>query len=128
MKFHHIGIACKDINKTVENFLTHHTNILNVSDVVFDSEQNAYLQIIELDDNTRYEFISGDMVKSLLDKNIDLYHTCFEVDNISLEVKRLSKEKAFPISKPKPAILFGGREVVFIKTMYGIVELLESKK
>ena len=70
MKFHHLGIACKDISKTVAQFKAHHHDIVNISEKVHDPEQDATLQILTLEDGVRYEFISGNMVKNLIKKNI----------------------------------------------------------
>jgi methylmalonyl-CoA/ethylmalonyl-CoA epimerase len=125
MKFHHIGVACKNIDEEIVNISRIH-EIIKRSPVVFDKEQNAELALITLSDGTNIELISGKQVETLLKKNITYYHVCFEVDNINLEIERLVKESALLISAPKPAILFNNREVAFLNVSYGIIELLSS--
>jgi methylmalonyl-CoA/ethylmalonyl-CoA epimerase len=125
--FHHVGIACKNIEPVRRQFLKHHEDAKLVSDVVFDPEQNAHLQLVQLSNGVHFEFISGPVVSRFVEHKIELYHTCFEADDFDEEIKRLLKTGAIPLGPPKPAILFGGRRVIFMKTTYGIVEYLESE-
>ncbi|MES0809974.1 VOC family protein [Roseibium sp. SCPC15] len=126
MKFHHVGIACEEIDAVVGQFKLLHPDAEDASDTVFDEEQNAFLKLVRLQDGTRFEFISGPMVSGLVKRRIELYHTCFETADFDNQIKAFLGHKALPLSKPKPAILFGGKRVIFFKTLYGIVELLES--
>lgn len=124
MKFHHIGIATKNIEKTLE-WVSNHFEILNVSNRVYDKNQDAYLQIIETND-INIELVSGNIVEKFIKKNITYYHVCYEVENLETAIK--SFDKSILISKPTEAILFENRKVAFLITPIGIVELLESEK
>ena len=124
MKFHHIGIATKNIEKTLE-WVTEHFQIINISDKVYDENQDAYVQMIETID-VNIELISGNIVENFIKKNITYYHVCFEVDN--LQEAMTSFKKSIVISKPAKAILFDNRKVAFLLTPIGIVELLEMRK
>tara|TARA_Y100001960_G_C14762999_1_gene875182 strand:- start:460 stop:870 length:411 start_codon:yes stop_codon:yes gene_type:complete len=127
LKFHHVGVATKDINKSVEQFKQHfHESISFESEVVFDPEQNASLKIITLEDGSSTEFISGKMVEGLVKRKVDLYHVCYESSDFGNDTANLASNGAIPISKKKPAVLFGGRHVQFFMTGYGMVEVLES--
>jgi methylmalonyl-CoA/ethylmalonyl-CoA epimerase len=126
MKFHHIGIACRNIEEEIVKISRIH-EITKKSAVVFDREQDAELALLTLSDGTRLELISGRQVESMLKKNISYYHLCFEVDDIYQEIKRLTDEGAYLVSSPKPAILFENREVAFLHVSYGMIELLNSK-
>ncbi len=126
MKFHHVGIACKNIDEEIANISKIH-QVIEQSPKVFDKEQNAELILLTLADGTKLELISGKQVETLLKKNITYYHLCFEVDDINTEVDRLVNEGAFLISAPKPAVLFNNREVAFLNVSYGMIELLNSK-
>jgi methylmalonyl-CoA/ethylmalonyl-CoA epimerase len=126
MKFHHVGVACKDINEEIANICKIH-QIIKQSPTVFDEEQSAELVMLTLSDGTNIELISGRQTENLVKKNVTYYHICFEVDDIQAEIDRLIGLDAFLISPPKPAILFDYREVAFLKVSYGIVELLSSK-
>lgn len=126
MKFHHIGIACKNIDDEIANISKIHT-ITKQTEKVFDAQQNVELVLLTLADGTNMELIAGKQVETFVKKNITYYHICFEVDGIHTEINRLMAEGAFLISPPKPAILFGNRLVAFLNVSYGLIELLNSK-
>jgi len=124
MKFHHIGIATKNIEKTLE-WVAEHFQIINISDKVYDANQDAYVQMIETID-VNIELVSGNIVEKLIKKNITYYHICYEVDN--LQEAMASFKKSIVISNPTKAILFDNRKVAFLFTPIGIVELLEMRR
>ena len=124
MKFHHIGIATKNIEKTLE-WVAEHFQIINISDKVYDENQDAYLQMIETTD-VNIELVSGHIVEKLIKKNITYYHVCYEVDN--LQEAMTSFKNSIVISNPVKAILFDNRKVAFLLTPIGIVELLEMRR
>jgi len=123
MKFHHIGIATKDMDKSLD-WITRQFNIKNISQRIYDKNQDAFLQMIETSD-VKIELVSGKTVDRFIQKNITYYHICYEVEDIEKSIK--SFEKSILISKPTPAILFDERMVAFLMTPIGIVELLEKK-
>ena len=122
---HHLGIATADIEETVI-WLKDNFEVTEVGNKIFDQLQNAYLCMVKLDDGTKIELISGDIVQKFVSRNVLLYHSCWLTDNINSAVEELKKQGAFPVSKPKPAILFNGRMVCFMQTKIGLVELLEK--
>ncbi|NOW94986.1 VOC family protein [Mucilaginibacter sp. SG564] len=126
MKFHHLGLACKNIAAEIASIRKIH-NVTTISPIIFDPEQNAELVLLTLTDGTRIELIAGKQVESFVRKNITYYHICFEVDDIHAEIKRLIREHALLISPPKPALLFNSRKVAFLHVSYGLIELLNSK-
>jgi|SRR6185437_6120126 len=126
MKFHHIGIGCRNIDEEIANISRIHA-IIDRGPTVFDKEQNAELVLLTLADGTNIELIAGKKVEMLLKKNITYYHLCFEVEDINAEIKRLLNAGAFLISPPKPALLFNNRQVAFLNVSYGMIELLNSK-
>lgn len=125
MIFHHVGIACKNINATLE-FVKKHFRIKSVSEIIFDELQNANLCMIEMEDGYQMELISGEIVKNFLKKGQQLYHTCYCVESIEKTLKELESE-CFILGEAKKAILFGGNKVVFLMTPIGLIELLETK-
>jgi catechol 2,3-dioxygenase-like lactoylglutathione lyase family enzyme len=126
MKFHHVGIACRDIAAELERIVMIH-DVIETSPVVFDQGQQAELVLLTLSDGTHLELISGKQVQGILKKNITYYHLCFEVDDIRAEIDRLEKQDAKLLSPPTPAPLFDNREVAFLHVSYGIIELLGKK-
>jgi methylmalonyl-CoA/ethylmalonyl-CoA epimerase len=123
MKFHHIGIATNNINKTFE-FVKNHFDIVNFTDIIYDKNQNAALQMIYTKD-INIELVSGGMVKDIIKKKITYYHICYEVTNIQKSIN--SFENSILISPPKEAILFDNKKVAFLYTPIGLIELLEEK-
>jgi len=53
MKFHHVGVACKDINEEIVNICKIH-QIIKQSPTVFDEEQSAELVMLTLSDGTKH--------------------------------------------------------------------------
>ena len=125
MKFHHIGIAAEDINKTI-NYIKELMPVINISDIVYDELQDASLCMITLEDNTKIELISGKVVENVLKKRQFLYHTCYGVNNIEESVKKLISLGALQVNEVKPAVLFNNKKVVFLMTELGLIELVED--
>ena len=125
MKVHHIGVACHDIEQSIEDFKKYH-NIIWRSDVVTDDLQNAKLCMVKTDLGIDFEFISGNQVARLLKKGISYYHICYEVESIDRTIEEYLVKGAKMISDPKPAILFDNRRVSFLYLSYGLIELVEK--
>ncbi|RYD93419.1 MAG: VOC family protein [Sphingobacteriales bacterium] len=123
MKFHHVGVACLDINEEIEKISRLH-EVTIISDIVKDEQQNAELCMLTLADGLNIELISGKQVERIIKKGMTYYHLCYEVTDINAEIARLEGEGAYLISPPKPAILFDNREVAFLHVTYGLIELL----
>ena len=124
MKFHHIGIATKDIAKT-QQWVQNNFNVKKISEKVYDTNQDAHLQMIETDD-MNIELVSGKVVEKFVKSKVTYYHICYEVKDIDQAIKEFSG--AIVISSPKEAILFNNRKVAFLITPIGLVELLENEE
>ena len=124
MKFHHIGVATKNIDKTLK-WLQNQFEVVNISEKVYDKNQDAYLQMIETND-VNIELVSGNIVEKFIKKNTTYYHICYEVINLSEAI--IGFKNSLVISKPTEAILFNNRKVAFLLTPIGIVELLEVER
>ena len=125
MKFHHIGIATEDINKTIK-YIKELMSVINISDIIYDELQDASLCMITLEDNTKIELISGKVVENVLKKRQFLYHTCYSVSNIEETINKLISMGALQVNDIKPAILFNNKKVVFLMTELGLIELVEE--
>ena len=126
MEFHHIGVACQDIQRYKE-VLVKLFSISNESDIIQDSEQDAELCMVELNNGLKLELIQGKPVENLIKKGITYYHLCFSVDNIDEAIEHMSSRNSLIVKEPKPAILFSGKKVAFLHTPIGLIELLEKK-
>jgi methylmalonyl-CoA/ethylmalonyl-CoA epimerase len=123
MKIHHVGIACDNIEDSIDEFSKYHT-IVSCSEIVYDELQNAHLCLVNTNTGLDVEFISGPQVQKLVNKGIYFYHLCYEVEDFDSTLTTYISNGALLISEPKPAILFDNRYVAFVQTSYGLVELL----
>jgi len=124
MRLHHIGIACDDIQKEQDQIEKIH-NVVSISYIVCDENQNAYLCMVEIENGLNIELIAGKRVENFIKKRISYYHLCYEVDDINYEITRLQESGAFLVAEPQPAILFNNKKVAFLMVSYGLIELLE---
>jgi methylmalonyl-CoA/ethylmalonyl-CoA epimerase len=122
MKFHHIGIATKDINKSLE-FVKNNFEVEEYTDIIYDKNQNADLMMIKTKD-MNIELVSGEVVEKFISKNTTYYHMCYEVDNLEEAINGF--QGSIVVSPPKEAILFNYRKVAFLITPLGLIELLEG--
>lgn len=125
MKLHHVGIATDNIDELIK-FLEKVTVIVDRTDKIYDPLQDAWLCMLELAGSGRLELIEGNAVKRFVKKHMNLYHTCYEVEDIRLEKEKWITNGAVLVSDEKEAILFDNRKVVFLMSQIGMVELLES--
>jgi methylmalonyl-CoA/ethylmalonyl-CoA epimerase len=128
MIFHHIGIAVNNI----ENAKTLYEKLgYKISYIIIDSIQNVKLCFLDKSDSPTIELVSPiddkSPVVTILKKNGAMpYHTCYEVVDIELEIKKLKKNGYVQVSKTVPAIAFENRKVCFLfHKATGLIELLE---
>ncbi len=127
LKFHHIGVACKDI-KEVTIFLEKIFNLINISDtVILENQDGVKVCIVTTDDGTNIELVSGKGVERFVKRRQFLYHNCWETSDIYMAIEHFVDNGSILFSEPKPSKLFNNRKVAFLMSDIGIVELLESK-
>jgi methylmalonyl-CoA/ethylmalonyl-CoA epimerase len=124
LKFHHIGVACRNIKKEIESITQIH-EVIDIGPIVFDKEQKAELCLLKTSEGVVIELISGEQVENILKKRITYYHLCYETNDIVTEIARLQNLGALVISDSKSAILFGNRQVAFLQVSYGLIELVQ---
>ena len=125
MQFHHIGIATQNIEKSLLK-LRKYFDVKDVSEIVYDPNQDAFLCMVTMNDDIKIELINGKVVENILKKRQYLYHTCYTVKNIDNAIKELEKDGAFLVSEPKEAILFNNKKVAFLLWELGLIELIDS--
>ena len=125
MKLHHLGIATKNIQKT-EFFVKNTHDLKNSIGPIWDKNLNANLKLLEINNGVSIELVEGPIVGSFVKKNINLYHFCYEVEDINFKVNEFINNGGFIIVKPTPALLFENRLVTFISTPIGIIDLLNK--
>ena len=129
MNFHHLGIACKDINQTAEKYsLLGYTR----GEQIFDPLQNINIRFLTHPEMPLVELLSPADKKSpivqILEKNgTTPYHTCYSVTDITEAIGRLKKQQYIVVSTPKIACAIDNHRVAFLyhKDM-GLIELVEE--
>lgn len=130
MKFHHIGVACRNIADTVAQYELLGYKWDGVE--VVDSQQDIRITFLESEDKPLMELLApvdeASPVVEILNKNgTSPYHFCYSVVDLDASIKELRALKYLVVSKPKEAVAFGGRRVAFLyhKDM-GLIELVEE--
>tara|TARA_X000000368_G_scaffold417439_1_gene413838 strand:+ start:7002 stop:7397 length:396 start_codon:yes stop_codon:yes gene_type:complete len=129
LKFHHLAIACKDIDKTAKIY-----EALGYvkGTTVWDKKQKVRLCMLESAGMPSIELVSNNMesspVSNIVSKNgVIPYHTCYSTNNIEKSIEELCRKGFMLTVKPIEAILFSGRKIAF---MYhrdsGLIELVEE--
>jgi len=126
-KFHHIGIACKDIERTFNDLQLFLPAQYECTEVIYDKGIKASLQLISIGNQAHIELVSGEVVKNFIKKDIRLYHSCFEVHKVEVFSNELKNKGFMPVTKLIPAELFEGRLIQFFMTPFGLTEILEAK-
>jgi methylmalonyl-CoA/ethylmalonyl-CoA epimerase len=130
MMFHHIGIACNDIEETSRFYLAQG---YKKSEVVYDPVQNVNICFCEkAAGGIRVELISpkdehSPICKNLQKNGVSPYHICYETADLEESVLELKKQNFLMVSRPSPAIAFNGKRVCFLASKaVGLVELVEK--
>lgn len=122
---HHIAIACESLEKGYRD-AGRVFKIKSSSDIVYDPNQDAYLQMLYCEDGTSIELVSGNAVLAYVKRGIKLYHLCFEVENIEKAITEQCNQGFILIREARPALLFDNRRVAFLMTSLGLIEFIEK--
>ena len=127
-RFHHIGVACRDMEKEAEALRL----------VGYELEGEYFTDPLQkihgcflVGPGPRVELLApldeSSPIVSWLKKDIKMYHQAYEVDAIDSSLAALATHQAVVLSRPKPAIAFGGRKVAFLMLPNRLlVELIEN--
>jgi len=128
LRFHHIGVACRDVEKEMQAF-----SILGyrIEGPPFQDPLQKISGCFLSGPGPRIELLApldeSSPVESWLKKDAKMYHQAFEVESLAPAIAALSARHAVVVSRPKPAIAFGGRKVAFLLCPNGLlIELIES--
>lgn len=127
MKFHHIGIACTDISYMMQ-YLKKLYGVSSILEKIFDERKGAELCMVILEDGTRIELVSGEIVEELVRSKNYQYHICYSTENMEEKISEFENYGAKIVSQPYPTKLFNGKRAAFLLTKLGLVELLEEKE
>lgn len=129
IRFHHFGIACRDIDRTADMY----ANLGYMKgDMIFDPLQNINICFLSHPIMPLVELLSpvdkNSPVVQILDKNgTTPYHTCYVVENLEDALKFFKKQRFVVVSKPKNACAIENRCVAFLyHSDMGLIELVEQ--
>lgn len=129
MKFHHIGVAVRDINATAALYVA---GGYQQSETIFDPNQNVNICWLTKEGMPVVELLEpvdeNSPVNGILEKNgVAPYHTCYMVDDIEQSVRDLRKMRYLVVSKPVKAVAIRGCKVCFLfNKSVGLIELVEA--
>lgn len=128
-KFHHIGIATKNIQITANIYINAG---YNQSQIYNDRIQNVSVSFLTKTNNPMIELVEpinlDSPINSILSNNGTIpYHLCYEVNDIFESIINLKALKYIAISKPVTAVAFENRKICFLYNKdIGLIELLEK--
>ena len=134
LKFHHVGVAVKNFNKSLDFYQLMGYEKVN-EDIIRDELQKVDLYLLKHKTHPSIELVkpyddNSPVNNYLKESDNNMYHYCYEVLSFEEVEKALKKQfRVFNVSKPKPAILFNNRLVSFYY-LYGVglIELLLEDK
>ncbi len=131
LKFHHLGLATQHEHSAI-TFLT--AMGYHIDEACYDSEQKVNVRMCLADDQPNVELITradedGPLNNILNTTTALIYHTCYTTEHPdrSLAAIKNAGLRIVPVSAPKPATLFGNKNVSFhmIKGV-GLVEIIHG--
>ena len=128
-KFHHIGVAVKDIESTAS---VYEQGGYKRSAAIFDSIQNVDICWLTKEGMPIVELLAPVDEKSPVNKTLEKvgvspYHCCYVVDDIDEAAAELKKQRYIMVSKPVEAVAFCGSRVCFLfNKNVGLIELVEA--
>lgn len=132
LAFHHFGLATRSAEET--------SRMLSglgyeLSEPIFDPIQNVNLIWGEHPDMPAVEVVfpadtPGPLEPYLADFSEMVYHLCYVTRDIEASIEKMKSAglRVLPVVAPKPAVLFGGKQVGFYMARgLGLIEVLEEK-
>lgn len=129
LRFHHIGIACHDIEASKVFYLKQG---YKASKTIHDPIQDVKICFLDKIGMPRLELLAPVDVDSPVNRTLNAagvtpYHICYEVDDLASAVKELKKDRFVRVSKPAPACAIENRAVCFLyRKDVGLIELVEQ--
>src|SRR5688500_1202145 len=126
--FHHVGLACRNIDSEMPGLLL--LGYRAEGGAVEDPLQQVRVQFFAAG-GPRIELVepttSGSPVAGLIKRGTRLYHLAYEVPDFDAAITELERERFRCVSSPAPAAAFGMRRIVFLLSDTGmLIELIEG--
>lgn len=129
LAFHHIGVACRDIAKTKELYLS-----MGYKDfpVVEDPVQHVRVCFLEHESAPRIELLEPLDQESPVSRTLSMvgvspYHLCYEVKDIEEAINRLRERRFILVTGPVEAPAMDNRRIAFLfNKNNGLIEIVEN--
>ena len=130
---HHVGFVVADIAACVEGF-SYSLRARWSGQIITDPLQKvraAFLTVAT--DHVLIELIEptgpdSPIHRFLKERFGGMHHLCYEVDDADAELLRIREGKGLIVSRPQPAVAFGGRRIAWALTREKVLlEFLEGK-
>ena len=129
LSFHHIGIACRDIAKS----MTFYTAMgYQASPIIDDPIQHVRVCFLEKEGAPRLELLEpldeqSPVARTLATVGVSPYHICYEVSDIMAAIEYMRGQRFLLVSGPVPACAMGDKRIAFMYQKHtGLVELVEN--
>jgi methylmalonyl-CoA/ethylmalonyl-CoA epimerase len=130
-KFHHVGIAVRDMSKTIEDYKSLFSYELTSGPFDDPIQHVSVCFLSRGDGDTALELVASfgpnSPIARTLKKGGGTYHLCYEVPDIEAAIAHLTERGSCLVSGPVPAVAFGMRKIAWLLTETDLlVELVES--
>lgn len=129
LKFHHVGIACHKIERTLPFYLSQG---YSAAPVIDDPVQHVRVCFLDKADAPRLELLeplddSSPVARTLSTAGVTPYHLCYEVHDIEDAIRLLRGQRFLLVSGPVAAPAMENHRVAFLfKKDTGLIELVED--
>ena len=128
LKFHHLGVACKSLEKESEHYLA--LGYAFEAQEFKDSLQGVRGRFLYLEGAPRVELLENLPGSRVLDPFIErrtkVYHLAFSVDHIENSIAYLEDNGGRRISEPQHSTFFGSRICFLVMPNLQMIELIEN--
>jgi methylmalonyl-CoA/ethylmalonyl-CoA epimerase len=132
LRLHHVGFVVADIAACVEGFALS-LEAKWSGEVFADPLQRVKVTFLTISaDQALVELVEplgndSPVERFLKERSGGLHHLCYEVPDADAQLRRIRGCRGLIVSRPKPAIAFGGRRIAWALTKEGLlVEFLEN--
>ena len=129
LTFDHIGIACRDIDKTKAFYLAMG---YEASPVVEDPIQHVRISFLSKTGVPKLELLEplddqSPVARTLKATGVSPYHFCYTVEDIEEVIAQLRSQRFLLVTGPVPACAMENRRIAFLfQKNTGLIELVEA--
>lgn len=131
LTFDHVGIACRDIDKTKGFYLAMG---YQATPVVEDPIQQVRISFLHKEGSPSLELLeplneNSPVDRTLRSVGVSPYHICYRVDDIETAITQLRSRRFLLVSGPVHACAMGDRQIAFLfEKNTGLIELVETER